>query len=96
MRVLIKEVGKMPQVKQIENTLDTLKSLVGGYIEVVSMEDNILLICNEEGKIQGLKPNFNMGYDTIVGTAVFVSYDGKEDFTDLDDWQLEYLLGKFE
>lgn len=96
MRVIVKEVGKAPQVKVIENTLDTLKSLVGGYIEVVSMEDNIILICNEEGKMQGLPPNFSMGYDVIVGTAVFVSFDGKEDFTDLDDWQIEYLMGKFE
>lgn len=96
MRVIIKEVGKSPQVKVIENTLDTLKSLVGGYIEVVSMEDNIILICNEEGKMQGLPPNFSMGYDVIVGTAVFVSFDGKEDFTDLNDWQIEYLMGKFE
>lgn len=96
MRVLIKEVGKAPVIKDIENTLDALKSLVGGYIEVVTMEDNILLICNEEGKMQGLPPNFSMGYDVIVGTAVFVSFDGKEDFTDLNDWQIEYLLGKFE
>ena len=96
MRVLVKEVGKAPKIMDIENALESLKSLVGGYIEVVSMEDNILLICNEEGKMQGLPPNFSMGYDVIVGTAVFVSFDGKEDFTDLNDWQLEYLFGKFE
>ena len=96
MRVIIKEVGKAPVVKDIENTLDALKSLVGGYIEVVTLDDNILLICNEEGKMQGLPPNFSMGYDVIVGTAVFVSFDGKEDFTDLNDWQIEYIMGKFE
>ena len=96
MRVIVKEVGKAPQVKVIENTLNTLQSLVGGYIETVSMEDNIILICNEEGKMQGLPPNFSMGYDVIVGTAVFVAFDGKEDFTGLNDWQIEYLMGKFE
>ena len=96
MRVIVKEVGKTPVVKDIENTLDALKSLVGGYIEVVTLDDNILLICNEEGKMQGLPPNFSMGYDVIVGTAVFVSFDGKEDFTALNDWQIEYIMGKFE
>ncbi len=96
MRAIIKEVGKAPVIRDIDNTLDALKTLVGGYIEVVTMEDNILLICNEEGKMQGLPPNFSMGYDVIVGTAVFVSYDGKEDFTSLNDWQIEYLMGKFE
>lgn len=96
MRAIIKEVGKAPVIRDIDNTLDALKTLVGGYIEVVTMEDNILLICNEEGKMQGLPPNFSMGYDVIVGTAVFVSFDGKEDFTGLNDWQIEYLMGKFE
>lgn len=96
MRAIIKEVGRPPQIKDIENTLEALKSLVDGYIEVVRLEDNILLICNEEGKIQGLPPNFSTGRDVIVGTAVFVSFDGKEDFTDLDDWQIENLMEKFE
>ena len=96
MRAIIKEVGKSPVVKDIENTLDALKSLVGGYIEVIGLDDKVLLICNEEGKLQGLPPNFSTGYDVIVGTAVFVSFDGKEDFTDLDDWQIEYVMSKFE
>lgn len=96
MRTIIKEVGKAPEIKNIENTLDALKSLVGGYIEVVGLDDNVLLICNEEGKMKGLPPNFSTGYDVIVGTAVFVSFDGKEDFTDLNDWQIEYIMSKFE
>lgn len=95
MRAIIKEVGQPPRIRDIENTLDTLKNLVGGYIEVVGMEDNILLICNEEGKMQGLPPNFSMGYDVIVGTAVFVSFDGKEDFTSLNDEQMLYIMDRF-
>ena len=95
MKAIIKEVGKNPKVQDITNDLETLKTLVGGYIEVVRMEDNILLICNEEGKLQGLLPNFSTGYDVIVGTAVFVSFDGKEDFTDLNDWQIENIMSKF-
>ena len=96
MKVIIKEVGKFPQVKEIENTLDVLKELVGGYIETITLHDDIILICNEEGKLQGLPPNFAMGNDVIVGTVVFVSFDGKEDFTGLNDWQIEYLMSKFE
>lgn len=33
MKAIIKEVGKSPQVEEIENDLETLQSLVGGYIE---------------------------------------------------------------
>lgn len=95
MKVIVKEVGKNPEVREIENDLKVLNQLVGGYIEVVRVDDDILLICNEEGKIQGLPLNFSMGYDAIAGTAVFVSFDGKEDFTDLNDWQIEFLMSKF-
>lgn len=95
MKAIIKEVGKSPRVEEIENDLETLQSLVGGYIEVVGMEENILLICNEEGKINGLPPNFSTGYDMIAGTAVFVAYDGKEDFTGLSDTQMLLIMDKF-
>ena len=95
MKAIIKEVGKSPRVEEINNDLETLKSLVGGYIEVVRMEENILIICNEEGKLNGLPPNFSTGYDVIVGTAVFVSFDGKEDFTSLSDTQILLIMDKF-
>lgn len=32
MRAIIKEVGKSPRVEVINNDLETLKTLVGGYI----------------------------------------------------------------
>lgn len=95
MKAVIKEVGKSPQVEEIKNDLDTLQSLVGGYIEVVRMEENILLICNEEGKLNGLPPNFSTGHDVIVGTAVFVAFDGNEDFTGLSDTQMLLIMDKF-
>lgn len=96
MRVIIKEVGKKPRVKEIENDLTTIQELVGGYIEVVRVTPDILMICNEEGKLQGLPPNFSTGRDVIVGTVVFVSYDGVEDFAGLSDYQLLEVMESFE
>ena len=95
MRVIVKEPYKQPEVREIKNELQELQTIVGGYIEVLRLDDDVLLICNEEGKLQGLKPNFSMGLDTIVGTAVFVSFDGKEDFTSLDDMQMLLIMDKF-
>ena len=37
--------------------LATYQQLVGGWIEAVALPDESLLICNEEGKINGLSPN---------------------------------------
>ena len=93
MKVIIKEVGKNPEVREIENELSVFQELVGGYIETVTLGD-VILICNEEGKLNGSPVNFRMGYDTINGTAVFVSSDG-ENFAGLDDWQIENIMSKF-
>ena len=95
MKAIIKEVGQKPRIDDIKNDLETIKSLIGGYVEVLRMEENILLICNEEGKLNGLPPNFSTGYDIIAGTAVFVSFDGKEDFTGLSDTQMLLIMDKF-
>ena len=95
MKVIIKEVGNAPQVKEIENKLDVFQGIVGGYIEVVRVGADILLICNEEGKLQGLPPNFGVGRDVIVGTAIFVAFDGSEDFAGLSDEQIERIKMMF-
>lgn len=94
MKAIIKEVGKPPRIEDIENTLQTLQKLVGGYIETVTLHNNVILICNEEGKLQGLPQNFGIGRDVIVGTAVFVSQN-KGDFADLDDWQIDDIMSGF-
>lgn len=95
MRVIVKEVGKSPQVKEIVNTLEAFKTLVNGYIEAVHIDNEIILICNEEGKLQGFPPNFRIGNDVIVGTAVFVSHNGAGDFASLNDWHIEDVMSKF-
>lgn len=94
MRVIIKEVGKLPKVKEINNDLETMKSIVGGYIEAVSAGQGICLVCNEEGKLNGLPPNFPIGHDIIVGNAVFVGYGRNGDFADLTDEQID-IVNKF-
>lgn len=48
MKILLKEPNKPFEVKEIENNLETLQQLVGGYIEVVPYKDNIAIICDEE------------------------------------------------
>ena len=38
-------------------TLDELKEVVGGYIEIISLPDDFLMVLNEEGKLKGLPFN---------------------------------------
>lgn len=81
-KVLVKEPGKTAEVREVTNDLKTFQELVGGYIETVRFDEHSELLCNEEGKLQGLPVNFPLWNDVIVGTAVIVGTDG-EDFTDV-------------
>ena len=57
LRVLRVEPGKIPEIKQIGSDLASLQAEVDGLIECVYMDDEVVLVCNEEGKISGLPLN---------------------------------------
>lgn len=84
-RAIIKRPDeKVGHVCNISHTLENLQKTVEGYIEVIPIDDETVLICNEEGKLKGLADNFKMPYDTIVGTIIVCNVEG-EDFAGLPD-----------
>ena len=68
--ILVVEPNKEPYIKEIECTLENLQRMVGGLIEYINLEDNVDLICNEEGKINNLPFNRSIGNDIIAGTFI--------------------------
>lgn len=90
LRIVLKKVGENPEVMNIENTLEAKQKLVDGLIEVVSITEDILLICNEEGKLDNLPPNLLFDYDYIAGDCFFIGDDYENgDFKSLTDEQIE-------
>ena len=75
LKILYKEVGKIPEVIEIEDTLEAKQKLVDGLIEVVPYIDDMLLICNEEGKILKMHPNLDFTYDYIAGNCFIIGDD---------------------
>lgn len=69
--------NKLPEVVEIPDTLKSLQELVGGYIEYCYMpeHEDVVLICNEEGKINGMGPNRDIGHDIIFGPFLVVGDD---------------------
>lgn len=59
MAILIKTDGTIKAVhpKAKKFTLQELKSLVGGYVECIYLNDEFIVICNEEGKNAKLDVN---------------------------------------
>lgn len=56
--VLLVEPNKYPKMIEIDDTLEAMQEVVGGDIEeYMPFEDEVAIICNEEGKVNGLTPN---------------------------------------
>lgn len=52
LKIILKKPNEAPEVMDIENTLKAKQELVDGLIEIVSIDENLLLVCNEERKIR--------------------------------------------
>ena len=104
MKAIIVEPDERPRVADIQSGLRSLRAIVcknGGHIEVVyPFEDNVGIICNEEGKIRGLPLNRALrnengdAYDVICGNFIIAGLDD-EDFTSLTDEQVEKYTKMF-
>lgn len=68
-KILYVEPNKIPTEMTIKNTLEEKQKLVKGYIEYTYLENcnDVVLICNEEGKINKMDPNRDIGNDIIFG-----------------------------
>jgi len=77
MRILIIEPQKVSYEPEINKELDSMQKIVGGLIQVVDLDNDISLICNEEGKLIRLEGNRCVGRAIIDGTF-FVDLMGKE------------------
>lgn len=85
-KVLVKEPNQPWHLREIDNTLEAFQKIVGVYIEQITLDDHVILLCNEEGKLRRLEPNFGLAGDMIVGTAIltFSKSDEFEDVPGLD------------
>ena len=77
--ILVVEPGKEPYEKEIDSGLSSLQHEVGGYIQAVyPFEEPVAILCNEEGKFEGLPLNRALRdddgeiYDIVAGTFLVV------------------------
>lgn len=96
------EPGKRPCVVDLKTDLDSLQKAVSigaadqGLIEFVYLEDNISIICNEEGKLIGLAPNRRLGDDILCGVFYVVAENEDGDLISLTMAQQEHYAKMFE
>ena len=91
LRCLLVEPNKPSKEIEIENTLESKQHLVGGYIECVypSNDNSVVFICNEEGKINGMPLNRDIGHDIIAGPILIFGDDYENgEFISLNENQI--------
>lgn len=75
----------------IKNNLTEKRRLIKGNIEYSYLNDdyNVALICNEEGKINGMPINRDIGHDIIFGPFLIVGDDGNGEDRSLKQSQVD-------
>lgn len=97
MKVLVVEVGRQPMVQELDGSLRSMQEIVEGYIQpVYPWREEVALVCNEEGKINGMALNRPLLddrgqlVDIIAGTFFICSAPiDSESFQSLTDEQIE-------
>lgn len=105
-KILIYKVGEDPTLAVVPNELGSYQGIVGGLIEFVTLweEDNIhvSVIVNEEGKINGMKPNRAWPVDGEVVDVFFGDFlvigadQNTGECVSLTDKQIDKVLSFFE
>ena len=96
LRVVIKEVGKNAKIELIENTLEAFQEVVDGYIEILPLNSNLVIVLNEEGKLLDLETNITisngLAKDNLVGNILFVNTNNNlGTFESITDENLDFL-----
>ena len=86
--VYVCEPGNRQYYKEIDNTIEAMQELIGGYVEQISIpfleKQNIYLMADEEGKMKGKDRSVWIDLDWVVGTCFFVKQKGGS-FTTLSE-----------
>ncbi len=84
MQIIVKPVRRETYMSKVENDLKSLQALVGGYIEIVRLKNGLLLVCNEEGKLNNSYFNFSTQWDQIFGNVFFCRSNDEGDFISVE------------
>lgn len=100
-RTVLCEPGKCARIADIDSSLEGLQAAVGGgLIEAVwPFEEQVCIVCNEEGKINGMSLNRAIKRDgeivDIIAGPFFICGCDTDHFTDLTEEQQQTFLKLF-
>lgn len=92
-KALMIKPNERPCAVELSNDLDSLQIAVSigapeqGLIEFVYLEDNVSILCNEEGKLIGLEANRRLGEDILCGVFYVVAENDEGELISLTQSQ---------
>ena len=103
MKVLLVKPGEIARQVELGGSLEDMQQAVGGYIEsYMPFEDEVALVCNDEGKMNGLPLNRGIRDDNgeiidVICGDFFICYApiGSEYFHSLPDDLMEKYEEQF-
>ncbi|WP_313530729.1 DUF3846 domain-containing protein [Anaerotignum sp.] len=105
MTILVIEPERKPVIAEVNGSLDSMQKVVGGFIEAsYPFDEQVALICNEEGKLNNLPlnralyhPETNKMYDIVSGTFFICGAKVEEDsFSSLTQEQIQTYTKMFQ
>lgn len=105
-RVVIIEPTKQVHIKEIDDSLASMQTEVGGYIQVIpayaipggkGLGRELILVLNEEGKLDDLPYNFKIwdGADYIAGTC-FICKEKEAEMVGLSEEEANQVISLFD
>lgn len=101
--VVLCKVAEPPVAITIDNTLEAMQHLVGGFVECVNIADGVDLWCNENGKLDRLPPNRFLTddngtpFDVICGDFFISGVDEEEgECASLTQEQIEFYINEYD
>ena len=94
-KVLRVKPHEHPEVYMLKNTLEAMQEAVGGYIDIVGLDDNVCILLNDEGKLIGLEGNRRIGSDIIVGDFFVCGSDEEGNLTSFSEEELDTYTNFF-
>ena len=95
-RVLFVTPHHTPLEIRIKDDLKSMQRAVEGMIEFTyPFDDNVILVCNEEGKLNGMEGNRRLEGDVIAGPFFMIGDDGEGGTTDLTNKRVQRYTQRF-
>lgn len=90
-----------PEITYLDNNLRSLQQAVSigadytGLIEIISLDANTCVLCNEEGKLIGLEANRRLGNDVLCGVFYITGQNKSGDLTSLSENAIQFYTKLF-